>query len=399
MDTERIDLLILARLAGRLKKPPLVGQVRDDLARFVDPRWSAAEWRARFDERVAALRARGDLTPERLVITDAGRARVAAALGVDPVPDWRTVKRWILPAIALGLAPGGARVRDRLRENLNGLVLQREHKLGEPGLPTRRQVIDALAWRRLGVETDKPMTIKAVQRLLLGQLLESESRLDPDKLVGLLAAKAVGARRPGADPLREALVRNWLAPEASAAAPGEASDEAAGDVTDEAPDEVPDEAAPLFGTAVDPADAVPAFIAGPMDQTAPASLPGPADQTVPAYIAAPSDATAPMSAPGFDLAAFAREVQAAADREQEGRFGARKVFIAAVWRRLEHALGPTGMDLAAFKRHLVDANRSDLLALHRADLVPLMDPEEVKASEILYGNASFHFIESPFVRR
>jgi hypothetical protein len=429
-DTERLDLLILARLAGPLKKPPLVGMVRDELGRFVGTRWSAAEWRERFDARLAALRERGDVMSSRLAITDAGRQRVAAALDVDPVPDWKTVKRWILPALALGLPPGSAKVRDRLKEHLNGLVLQRAHGLEKPNLPTQRQVVDALAWRQLGVETDRPLTLKAVRRHLLAQLGDGESRLDVDKLVGVLAARAVGASRPGPEPTREGLVRLWLARSApgtgdahgAAAAPAA---EMAGHVSGEIPGEAPraatggataaagepagagqateatGEPAAGSGTRADPADAVPAPI---VDAAAvPAPISGPTDRTMPAFVARPTDQTAPMAAPGAELAAFARAVQDAADREQEGRFGAHKVFVAAVWRRLRGAggdgAGAGSMDLAAFKRRLLEANQADLLALHRADLVSVMDPGEVSASEIVHGNASFHFIESPFVRR
>jgi hypothetical protein len=380
MDTERIDLLILARLAGPLKKPPPAGKLRDELERLVKTPWSTSEWHERFDERLAALRERGDLMPKRLVVTDAGRARIVAVLGVDPVPKWQALQSWLLPALALGLAPGTARVRERLSkaEGLRGAVLAHTYDLGHGRTPTLNQAMDALAWRHLGVETDRPLTIEGVRQHLLAQFLEGETRLGAEKIAGLLAAKAAGASQPAADRVREALVRKWL---------------------DSAPDEAAHEPAALSGTGADPADAVPTPISGPTDRTAPASIAAPTDRTAPARVAEPTDRTAPMPAPGLDLAAFAREVQAAADREQEGRFGTRKVFIAAVWRRLRETAVCAGMDLDAFKRHLVDANRADLLALHRADLVPMMDPEEVKASEILYGNASFHFIESPFVRR
>jgi hypothetical protein len=334
MDTERIDLLILARLAGPGKRPPAARDVRDNLARFVDARPGAAEWPARFDERVAALRDRGDVEPGRLAVTDAGRARVTAALGVNPVPAWKTLKTWILPALALGLSPAAPRVRERLSkgEDLPGMVVHHLRGLPGSGTPTRRQVEDRLAWQQLGVDTDRPLTLAEVRRHLLAQHLDGGSRLPADKLVPLLAATAIDARRPGADGMREALIRRWLA------------------------------------------------------------HPNPASDT------RTSTATAASAPAAFDLAEFARVVQAAADREQDGRFGSRKVFIAAAWRRLREAAA-ADMDLDTFKRHLVDANRADLLALHRADLVPLMDPAEVRASEITYGNATFHFIESPFVRR
>jgi hypothetical protein len=362
MDTERIDILILARLAGPAKKPPTPESARKQLAPLVDGRWGAAEWRARFDERVAALRERGEVTPGRLSVTDAGRARVAAALGVDPVPDWRTLKRWVLPALALELAPGAPRVRERLSkaDDLRGAVLRHAHALPGGNTPTQTQAVDRLAWKLLGVDTDRPLTLAEVRRHLLARLLD-DSRLPLAKLVPMLVANAVDARRTSADAVREALIGRWLAHE---------DDDA--------------ETAPADGDG-----AIPAPMAEPDDQTVPIGVPH--DLSV----------TAAPPPVALDLDGFAREVQAAADREQEGRFGARKVFIAAVWQRLRQAGSSrwTGMDLDAFKRHLVDANRADLLGLHRADLVPLMDPELVRASEIVYGNASFHFIESPFVRR
>ena len=50
------------------------------------------------------------------------------------------------------------------------------------------------------------------------------------------------------------------------------------------------------------------------------------------------------------------------------------------------------MDLPSFKRQLLDANRARLVKLSRADLVQLMEPEDVKESEISYLNAEFHFL-------
>jgi hypothetical protein len=390
MDTERIDLLILARLAGPGKKPPAEKDVRESLFRFVDARWSAPEWRARFDERVAALRERGDLAPGRLAIAEVGRARVVAALGVDPVPAWQKLKLWILPALALDLAPDAPRVRERLSkaEDLAGVVLHHEHGLPGSDTPTFLQAVDRLAWRRLGVDTDRPLKIEDVRRHLLAQLLGG-SRLPLKKLVPVLAANAVGARRQSADALREALIRRWLEGDAPGATADSASEMRGAGTVQAEPD----------GMDEDPA--VPAPIAEPGDQTLPVRVARPGDQTVPVPIGA--EHALPETAPPavFDLAGFAAEVQAAADREQDGRFGTRKVFIAAVWRRLRDkpASRCTDMELDTFKRHLVEANRADLLGLHRADLVPLMDPELVRASEIVYGNATFHFIESPFVRR
>jgi len=94
----------------------------------------------------------------------------------------------------------------------------------------------------------------------------------------------------------------------------------------------------------------------------------------------------------FDLADFAATVRSEARRCPTGRFGDNKVFISHVWRRLrdEPRFRPLGLD--GFKAKLVEANRADLLTLSRADLVQVMDPQDVRESEAVYLNASFHFI-------
>lgn len=78
-----------------------------------------------------------------------------------------------------------------------------------------------------------------------------------------------------------------------------------------------------------------------------------------------------------------------------GRYGSQKVFIAAIWRQLEHDPRFRGMTLDTFKRHLLVANREQLLNLARADLVGAMDRQEVAQSEIESMGASFHFVLDP----
>ncbi len=46
-----------------------------------------------------------------------------------------------------------------------------------------------------------------------------------------------------------------------------------------------------------------------------------------------------------------------------------------------------------FKAKLVEAHRSGLLRLSRADLTPAMAPEVVADSEVPYLNAVFHFVD------
>ena len=114
----------------------------------------------------------------------------------------------------------------------------------------------------------------------------------------------------------------------------------------------------------------------------------------------------PANASDADLRQFATQVQAelpyivveqGEGGRAKGRFG-RKVFIAALWRRLRTAPSFHGMPFSDFKRKLVEAHRAGLLVLARADLVGAMDPQEVADSETDVRAASgstmaqFHFV-------
>ena len=90
-----------------------------------------------------------------------------------------------------------------------------------------------------------------------------------------------------------------------------------------------------------------------------------------------------------DLAAAARRAVVAIGHDANERYGARKVFLAAV----HAALGGEGaIELEAFKRRMVSAHRAGLLVLARADLVAAMPRGAVAASAISDGLAEFHFL-------
>ena len=76
-----------------------------------------------------------------------------------------------------------------------------------------------------------------------------------------------------------------------------------------------------------------------------------------------------------------------------GRFGDRKVFVSALWRRVRRELG--GMSLDEFKQWLFAQHRAGALQLARADLVSAMDPNLVASSEIRVPGAEFHFVVDP----
>jgi hypothetical protein len=106
--------------------------------------------------------------------------------------------------------------------------------------------------------------------------------------------------------------------------------------------------------------------------------------------------------------------RALADVQDAGRFGDRKVFIAALWAQMLAIEARTGGTLTAgatlehFKAWLVASqlytsdgteHSTRLVVLCRADLVAAMDPALVAASETLTDGAVFHFALDPEVAR
>lgn len=109
--------------------------------------------------------------------------------------------------------------------------------------------------------------------------------------------------------------------------------------------------------------------------------------------------TSPARTAALDLAtcplpAFAAAVTGAITRignDTTERFGARKVFVSAVYRALFVA-GFDAWPLSGFKARLVGAQRAGLLSLARADLVGAMPAATVAASEIDSLGATYHFV-------
>lgn len=102
-----------------------------------------------------------------------------------------------------------------------------------------------------------------------------------------------------------------------------------------------------------------------------------------------------------EVAAIVREVIPAihsvtdADGKWSQRFGDEKVFVSAIWDRLQNDPRMGGMSLDGFKRALLAAHRDQILTLSRADLVGAMNYGDVSRSEISDMNATFHFVMDP----
>ncbi|MCP3138694.1 hypothetical protein [Pyxidicoccus xibeiensis] len=215
----RLEGLALSWLTTRGKKPGTRKELEDALRPFVEHRLSRAEWKARCAPLVEKLLADGLVTEHgrsALALTTAGHARALAFLHVDALPrglPWKKLKATYLLARGMDLAPTKpvlARLADA--DGVRAALLKRQHALADAEAPSLAQARDRLLWRQLGVETDRPFTLKAVQAHLLGKLLDTETK-DPRRAVEQLAARAAGATRVDAEAVRQALLRRWAMPE------------------------------------------------------------------------------------------------------------------------------------------------------------------------------------------
>ncbi|ADO71361.1 hypothetical protein [Stigmatella aurantiaca] len=309
---------------------------RNDLSRALKPlvehRWSSGEWSAQLDQSLASLETDGlvqQTARKGLNLTAEGRQQAVEALGVERPPKgltWKQLRLKYLTAKSLGLSPSAANVaRLGSADGLRAVLVQKQSGLGEPGTRSLAQVRDALCWKQLGVDSDKPFTLTAVQSFLLGKVLQASREVSPAQALQQLAARSVGARRTGAESLRLAALQSWLIP-----------------TQETGPDPEP----PTTGSeppAIDSEEA---------------------------------------------LSSFAERVLHTARSATSGRFGEDRVFISHIWRAMQHP----GLDEQSFKNRLIEANQKRLLSLSRADMVELMDPADVAASETRYLGATFHFI-------
>ncbi|MCK8502460.1 MULTISPECIES: hypothetical protein [Myxococcus] len=367
----RLAGLALTWLAPRPQRSGTRTELGNALRPFVEHRLSRPEWKVRLDavleqllrdELVAAKKKAG------LTLTSAGMDRVLQFLRLEQLPKgltWKKLKATYLLANSLDVAPSKATlIRLNNADGVRAAVLARHHPEVGEGEPSLSQIRDRLLWRQLGVETERPFSLGAVQAHLLGKMLDTEVK-NPRKAVEQLAARAAGATRADAEILRLTLLRQWFLPESS---------------TEPAPNtkaETEKTKAPTRD-----AGSAPQRDTGPTRNTVPSRDTG----SVPNQTTAPS--RPPASPPTVLVESFAEHVLSVARALPTGRYGRDKVFISHVWR----ALQPEWSNREAFDAALLEANRSQHLSLTRADLVSAMDPKDVAESEVRSYGASFHFV-------
>ncbi len=345
----RLEHFVLVRLLAA-GKPPAKSDLNRALRRYFAERVAmpAAQWRTMLDESLGRLQAEGLVQGRPPRLTDSGMACGLRFLGVESLPasvKWQTLRNRYLIAVALDIQPRSKAEWDRLgtADGLRAAILARHHRLPLGPVPAPARVLHALAWiqlkesHRIDPPLEKDFTRNAVLSLTLLRGLSSKK---PEEA---LAAQATGSAGTHPDKVREALICNWLREQDMLSGPAEAESVTAGSV--------------------------------PVD-----SAMGESERAEPA-------------AP-FDLQAFTSQVIEIARASTSGWFGEHKVFISHVWNRFRQHPDFVDMTREQFDRHLVEANREDLLTLSRADLVSGMDPDDVQQSEIRLPHSSFHFIRT-----
>jgi hypothetical protein len=331
---ERLETILLARLAIASKTPPTAVALAKLTRRFAPTRLTEPQWRELVEATFQQLHARQIVGADRRLLRD---DELQTRVGPHTAQKWEQWADSLLPALALGIRLDDAKARRRLSlaDGWVSAIASRVLGLWQDGPPPSLKLLgDALVWRELGLPgtpEECPPTLRA--HFLRPHITMKDGT--PSQLVRQIASRAVNAPNTGVATVRDAVVRHWLAG-------GELGAAAAHEVHS-----MQDE-----GSA--------------------------------------SPETAPLS-----LIDAARD---AAQAARDGVFGDRKVFISSVWRTLRARPAWEALALDEFKQQLVAAHRNQQLVLARADFVSAMDPELVEASETRTDGATFHFIVREPVR-
>ncbi|MHB8865686.1 MAG: hypothetical protein ACYC6N_25185 [Pirellulaceae bacterium] len=329
-----LEQFVLLRLLAA-GKPPAKFELDKALRRYFAERVAmpAAAWRGLLDESLERLQLEGHIQGKPLRLTDSGRSCALRFLGVDSLPmsiKWLTLRNRYLIAVALNIRPHSKAEWDRLG--------------------TAEGLRAAILTRHYGLPLGPvPAPARVLHALAWLQLTAGHS-------VDVPLEK---------DFTRNAVLGVTLLGGRISKKPEEALAAQATGATGTHPEKIRE-----------------ALICNWL---------GEEERGVPSApsVAAPAELQTP-----FDLDAFAANVLDLARTSAEGRFGDNKVFIVHVWNRFRQQPAALGMTREMFDRHLVDANRDDLLTLSRADLVSGMDHDDVQRSEIRLPHSSFHFIRT-----
>ncbi|HEX7838345.1 MAG TPA: hypothetical protein VF469_12810 [Kofleriaceae bacterium] len=370
---------MLARLSST--KPPSEKDLGDAVHTFALPAESPARAREVAVETIAGLhrralvadqhsRGRASTAKQRVrpqaapkpgrKLTDEGRRALREAFSLERTPTWLEVRDKHIPALELGLQPGSENARKTLTDAETIAPAALRVHFGLPEAATATALCDALLAELVGLPPG-PITIERIRCHVLAQRAGIEAKGDLKQTTHRVVLATLRARGSDKRAMVKALARRW----ASAATDAH-------------------EAQLVQPPPVPPVPVPPVPVPPTPVQVTPA----------PVQVVSPTPVQV-MPIPGQPLSADALLTlvrDAIPTIGADGRFGPEKVFISAIWHRIEGAGGELELSLERFKKWLLTANRDRLLDLARADLVGAMDPQLVAESEIEDLGSTFHFV-------
>ncbi len=195
MIADRLDLLVLARIATTADRPTLAS-IASSLRRFAPATLADAEWTrtvADAVERTKHLDAVDEVTRR-----------------IGPKRPWKQLAERVFPALGLGTSDDKTIARLTGRDEWTAAIAGRALGLWTSGpAPSLSAVCDAYAWRSLGLPGRAKRCPPEVRALFIQRELQTDPG-PPDRLLRLFVARELEAARPELRVLRDALVRNWL---------------------------------------------------------------------------------------------------------------------------------------------------------------------------------------------
>jgi hypothetical protein len=337
-DLSRLELIVLARLSST--KPPSATQLVKDVAALAFPSEAAGQAQEPVLQALAGLRNRGLVNKPRNTLNDKGEQQLRKAFELSETPTWAQVRDEHLAARELGLRPGSDDAIGVFKAGPKLAVAILRASTRAPKASTVISLCDALIADALGVPPG-PVTLERIRAHVLARHAKIEAKGSLDQIAVAAAAAISGIKQGNKRLLADVLARRWAYTALTSAS-------------------------------------------GTGSRAADAQLPLP---PAPRTITARTNETPAVPPKLLDLVR-----EAIPHIGSDGRFGNEKVFVSAIWHRIERDHKVPDMSLDRFKRWLVNANRDQLIDLARADLVGAMDPKLVAESAIEDLGATFHFV-------
>lgn len=204
----QIDTLIVARAFTNRRATPARTLVQP-LLRFGPRDRTESQWRDELLGAVERLRASAVIDEDHRLVDPSELAR---RIGKHAAKTWAQLADKILPALALGVAAADSKSHERLvgRDAWAAAIAARSLGLWTEGPPpSLAAVCDGYVWRSLGLPSKPKRCPPEVRAHFIQQALHSDAG-PPERLVHLLAAKAIGVVRSDLRELRDGLVRLWV---------------------------------------------------------------------------------------------------------------------------------------------------------------------------------------------